>query len=59
MLKINKIYNMDRLDFMKNKKQFHFLHGGKETPQYFCPKCCRAHTIHSKIGAVHKIFMRK
>ena len=50
---------MDRLDFMKNKKQFHFLHGGKETPQYFCPKCCRAHTIHSKIGAVHKIFMRK
>lgn len=39
---------------VRKKKQFHFLHGNNETPQYFCPKCGKAHTKHSIIGNRHR-----
>lgn len=35
------------------KKDHLFLHGGSTTPQFFCPKCKRTHTKHSKIGKEH------
>jgi len=38
---------------MLKKKAFYFMHGGSETPQYFCPKCGKAHTKHSEIGKNH------
>jgi len=31
----------------------HYKHGGDSTPQYYCPYCDMAHTIHSKIGKEH------
>jgi hypothetical protein len=31
----------------------HYRHGGERTPQYYCVKCKRAHTKHSKIGKEH------
>ena len=36
-----------------------YRHGGKDTPQYYCPKCKRAHTKHSKIGKKHLIYANK
>jgi len=36
-----------------------YLHGGKETPQYYCPLCGKPHTKHSKIGKEHWILRRK
>jgi len=35
------------------KKEYHFLHGGMSTPQYYCTKCKKAHTKHSDIGKEH------
>jgi len=34
---------------MKN----HYKHGGERTPLYYCYKCERGHTKHSKIGKEH------
>jgi len=39
------------------KREF-YKHGGDSTPQYYCPKCKRAHSKHSKIGKSHIKFMR-
>ena len=36
----------------------YYVHGGSRTPQYYCPKCGYAHTIHSKKGKEHKKYMR-
>ena len=43
---------------VRKRKEFHFLHGGKDTPQFFCPECGKAHTRHSKIGKAHRKFSR-
>ena len=43
---------------MKSKKETYWLHGGNKTPQYYCSKCDRPHTIHSKIGKEHISEMR-
>jgi len=40
-------------------KKSNYLHGGEETPQYYCSKCDKAHTIHSEIGKKHMGYMRK
>ncbi len=37
----------------------HYMHGGSETPQYYCHKCKHAHTKHSKIGKSHWEFKEK
>ena len=36
-----------------------YRHGGERTPQYYCPKCKGPHTIHSKIGKLHRKFERR
>jgi len=38
---------------MRKKKDNYWLHGGSETPQYFCKKCGHAHSKHSMIGKAH------
>jgi len=38
---------------MRKEKDFYWMHGGSETPQYHCSKCGKAHTKHSKIGKEH------
>ena len=43
---------------MKCKKQY-YRHGGSSTPQYYCPKCKRAHSKNSKIGKEHFKYARK
>jgi hypothetical protein len=38
---------------VKKKKSNYYMHGGSQTPQYFCPVCKKAHTEHSIIGILH------
>lgn len=42
----------------RKKKTNYWRHGGSETPQYYCLKCYRSHTIHSKIGKIHKKYRK-
>jgi len=40
-------------------KKYYFLHGGEQTPQYYCKECNHPHTRHSKIGKAHLKYERK
>jgi len=49
---VNELYKMV-------KKKNNYIHGGSRTPQYYCPVCRHAHTIHSKIGKEHMKYAQK
>lgn len=40
------------------KKAQYYMHGGSQTPQYYCSMCNKAHTTHSLKGKEHLKYRR-
>ncbi len=52
------VLGLGEIRMVKKKWKRHWRHSGDRTPQYYCPKCKRAHSKHSNIGISHKKYSR-